>query len=246
MTSTTFLSSAMERDSVCSRRKDRLGSSQHRQLMTVLEVRSVNVGLTGQIGARKDKPVLSAIRKQPVRCRSISVGWINLAGDEQTDRSAHGGTDKAIYAYPEEHLVYWRSVGLQATAGTFGENITSRGLTEAAIHLGDRFAWGDCELIVTQPRTPCYKLAMHLRRPDIAKLMISTGRCGWYLRVLQAGSVDTTAPMHRTVHRADLPTIDQVFAWTMRAPRDPDKIRRTLTVPELAARYADAITGLAR
>jgi MOSC domain-containing protein YiiM len=213
--------------------------------VTVLEVRSVNVGLTRQIGVRRGEPALSAIGKRPVTDKSISVGWINLAGDEQTDRTVHGGSDKAIYVYPEEHFAYWHSVDLPATAGTFGENITSRGVTEAAIHLGDRFAWGNCELIVTQPRTPCYKLAMHLQRPDIAKLMISTGRSGWYLRVLQPGTVDTAAPMHRTVHRADLPTIYEVFASTMRAPRDSDTIRQLLAVPELAAQYAEAITGLA-
>jgi MOSC domain-containing protein YiiM len=97
---------------------------------------------------------------------------------------------------------------------------------------------------VTQPRTPCYKLALHLRRPDIARLMIDSGASGWYLRVLRTGTVTIGEPMRRTVHRAELPTIHDVFAWTIRTPREPGNIRRLLAVPELASQYAQGLTKL--
>ena len=213
--------------------------------MSVLGVCSVNVGRASKIGTRHDQPVMSAIGKQPIASASVMIGWLNIVGDEQADRSVHGGIDKAVYVYPQEHFAYWQSVGIVASAGTFGENVTSQGLIEADVHLGDRWTWGTSEVIVTQPRTPCYKLALRMQRPDVAKLMINRANCGWYLRVLRPGTAAITDPMHRTLHRTDLPTIAETFVWTLRQPREAANVRRLLAAPELAAQYAEAITGLA-
>jgi MOSC domain-containing protein YiiM len=213
--------------------------------VSVLRVCSVNTGRASQIGARHHQPVVSAIGKQPITSADVVIGWLNIDGDEQADRSVHGGIDKAVYVYPQEHFAHWQSNGIAASAGTFGENITSQGLTETDVHLGDRWTWGTSELIVTQPRNPCYKLAMRLQRPDVAKLMINTATCGWYLRVLRPGIAAITDPMHRTLHRADAPTVSEAFAWTLRQPRQGANIRRLLATPELAAQYAESIAALA-
>lgn len=212
-------------------------------MSATLTVRSVNVGTPRRIGTKRDQAVLSAIGKKPVLTPRIQVGWLNLAGDDQADRTVHGGADKAVYVYPSEHYAFWETQGVHA--GTFGENITSEGLCETDVHLGDRWRWGTAELIVTQPRTPCYKLAMHLARKDAARLMIDTTRCGWYLRVVRPGTAATTEPMHRIEHRADLPTIADTFNWALTAPRDPHNITRLLATPELATQFATAIAGLA-
>jgi MOSC domain-containing protein YiiM len=214
--------------------------------VTILRVWSVNVARPRVIGQRHGADVWSAIGKVPVTSDSVELGWLNLSGDDQSDRSVHGGIDKGVYVYPGEHQPLWRSAGIAAAPGLFGENLTTEGLTEEDVHLGDHFTWGPCELVVTQPRTPCYKLAMHLRRPDIAKLMIDSGSSGWYLRVLRTGTVTIGEPMRRTVHRADLPTIHDVFAWTIRAPREPANIRRLLAVAELASQYAQGLANLGR
>jgi MOSC domain-containing protein YiiM len=213
--------------------------------VTILSVRSINVAQPRVIGQRHGTDVWSAIGKVPLASDSAELGWLNLSGDDQADRSVHGGIDKGVYVYPGEHHPWWRSAGIPAAPGLFGENLTTEGLTEADVHLGDHFVWGPCELVVTQPRTPCYKLAMHLRRPDIARLMIDSGASGWYLRVLKTGTVTIGEPMRRTVHRAELPTIHDVFTWTIRTPRKPGNIRRLLAAPELASQYAQVLTKLA-
>ena len=146
--------------------------------MTVLRVWSVNIARRRVIGQQHGTDVWSALGKAPVTGDCVELGWLNLSGDEQADRTAHGGIDKGVYGYPAEHHPRWRSAGIPAAPGLLGENLTTEGLTEEDVHLGDHFTWGPCELVVTQPRTPCYKLATHLRRPDIARLMIDSGASG--------------------------------------------------------------------
>ncbi|MDP9470381.1 MAG: MOSC domain-containing protein [Chloroflexota bacterium] len=151
---------------------------------------SVNVGLPGVIGMRGDEPVVSGIAKQPVAPGLRRLEVVGLEGDGQADLVNHGGRDKAVYAYPSEHLPAW-SAELDMTCGpaTFGENLTTEGVNEDDVCIGDTWVWGDAILEVAQPRFPCYKLALHVRRPDLPKRLVASGRTGWYLRVLRPGTV---------------------------------------------------------
>ena len=158
---------------------------------------SVNVGLPRVIGAtRWRKLIRSGIIKQPVTAASIVLDTLNLDGDRQADLTVHGGRDKAVYAYPVEHLPVWNDeLGTDFGPGTFGENLTTAGWLEDDVRIGDIWAWGEARLQVSQPRSPCYKLATVTGRPDLLKRLVRTGRTGWYLRVLEVGTVPVSGPI---------------------------------------------------
>jgi MOSC domain-containing protein YiiM len=134
--------------------------------------------------------VLTSIFKAPVAGR-VRVGRLNIEGDEQSDLEVHGGEDKAVYAYPGEHYAYWREQlpGVPLPWGVFGENLTMDGLLEGGVHIGDRLRMGSAEFVVTEPRMPCYKLALRFGRPDMVKRFLKSGRTGFYLAVMKEGEI---------------------------------------------------------
>jgi MOSC domain-containing protein YiiM len=136
--------------------------------------------------------VRTSIFKDPIT-GPVRVQTLNLAGDEQSDLSVHGGADKAVYAYPGEHYAYWREElpGLDLRWGAFGENFTTQGLSERTLCIGDRLVIGSVEFRVTQPRLPCFKLGVRFGRSDMVKRFQRSGRCGFYLAVLREGMVAT-------------------------------------------------------
>ncbi|HUR33273.1 MAG TPA: MOSC domain-containing protein [Vicinamibacterales bacterium] len=154
-----------------------------------MQVLSVNVGLPREVVV-DGRRVLTSIFKAPVSGR-IAVRAHNLAGDQQSDLSVHGGPAKAVYAYPHEHYAFWREElpGVDLQPGNFGENLTVVGLLEADAHIGDRLRVGTAELVVTQPRLPCYKLGIRFGRADMVKRFHKSGRSGFYLAVHVAGDV---------------------------------------------------------
>jgi MOSC domain-containing protein YiiM len=154
-----------------------------------MKVVSVNVGLPRTV-TWKGRMVKTGIFKAPVNGR-VQVRTLNLDGDRQADLSVHGGPDKAIYVYPCEHYDYWRGElpGLELPWGMFGENLTTIGLLEEAVNIGDQFRIGSAVAMVTQPRVPCYKLAAKFGREDIVKRFLASGRSGFYLKVLREGEV---------------------------------------------------------
>jgi MOSC domain-containing protein YiiM len=157
----------------------------------MVEVVTVNVGTPMLLADVDGERVYSGIAKQPVpEGTTLWLSEGNLAGDAQADLSVHGGPDKAVYAYPSEHLAAWEA-DLKQPLGTapFGENLSTRGLLEAEAGIGDIWRWDDAVLQICQPRWPCFKLALYRRRPDIQSKMRATGRTGWYLRVLRPGEV---------------------------------------------------------
>jgi MOSC domain-containing protein YiiM len=162
-----------------------------------LEVISVNVGTPQLLADDSGERVYSAIAK-----RSVAPGtvlWLstgNLAGDAQADLRVHGGPDKAVYAYPAEHLVDWTSE-LDELLGpaAFGENLSTLGVLEQQVGIGDVWRWDQALMQVCQPRWPCFKLSLHRRRRDIQARMRATGRTGWYLRVLEPGEVIAGSPI---------------------------------------------------
>lgn len=150
--------------------------------------------LTGQAVASRRAGHMTALAKQPC-LGPVSVGPLGLAGDEQGDRVNHGGIDKAVHAYAQEHYPAWRKelgeLDLLAQAGAFGENLATQGLDEWTVCLGDQWQVGSSGLVleVSQGRQPCWKLNDRFGVPDMARRLQDTLRTGWYLRVLQAGSV---------------------------------------------------------
>jgi MOSC domain-containing protein YiiM len=134
--------------------------------------------------------VSTGIFKSPVAGR-ILLRQHNLDGDRQADLTVHGGREKAVYVYPSEHYAHWRQElpGMDLAYGSFGENFTTEGLDEESVHIGDRFRIGEAVVEVTQPRMPCYKLAVRFKRPDMPKRFHASGRCGFYLAVLQEGEL---------------------------------------------------------
>lgn len=143
------------------------------------------------------RAVASAIRKQP-RAGAVGVAALGLESDEQADLSVHGGLAKAVYAYPGEHYPFWQTVRAQAKVaewgealppGSLGENLTLAGLLEGQVFVGDRLRFPDCELVVSEPRFPCFKFNAVMGFKQAAKLMTQNGWCGFYLAVHRPGSL---------------------------------------------------------
>jgi len=150
---------------------------------------SLNVGLPRDV-IWKGKSVTTSIFKVPVEGR-VKLKTLNLDGDRQSDLTVHGGVHKAVYAYPSEHYDYWRrELGrTELPWGMFGENLTVDGLFEDELNIGDRVRIGTAELTITQPRLPCYKLAVKFGRDDIIKRFLESRRTGFYFAVLKEGDV---------------------------------------------------------
>jgi MOSC domain-containing protein YiiM len=159
---------------------------------------SVNTGRVQplQIQGRR---ILSAIGKQPV-AGPVSVGPMGLDGDEQADPTVHGGPAKAVYAYPVEHLPFWKTQRAEAGLSLFdddlphgfmGENLSIEGLTEHDVWIGDELQFPGCVLRVTAPREPCFKFAAVMGLPRAGRLMMDALCCGFYLSVVQPGPIET-------------------------------------------------------
>lgn len=156
-----------------------------------MQLVSVNTGLPRDV-VWHDRIVTTAIFKRPVTGR-VALGRMNLEGDRQADLSVHGGSAKAVYCYPVEHYRLWMEElnGRELPLGIFGENFTTEGLDEQSVHLGDHFSIGTAQVVVTQPRMPCYKLGVRFRSDDMVRRFLASGRTGFYLAVTQEGEVGT-------------------------------------------------------
>ena len=152
---------------------------------------SVNTGLPREV-MWHGRRVTTGIYKDAVQGR-VRLRKLNLDGDRQADLTVHGGKYKAVYCYPLSHYEYWKreSPGRELPMGTFGENFTIDGLPEDSVHIGDRFSVGSAEVIVTQPRLPCYKLGVRFQSDDMVKRFLASGRTGFYLAVSREGEVGT-------------------------------------------------------
>ncbi len=172
---------------------------------------SVNVGRPRRVEFL-GRHVRTAIWKSPV-AGPVRVTRLSLEGDKQTDLRFHGGPDKAVYAYPSEHYAHWARAlpGAELPWGAFGENLTTEGLLEAEVRVGDCFEAGSAELMVTEPRMPCYKLGVRFGREDMVKLFFEHGGTGFYLAVVREGEVQAGDAIVR-VARGNGPTIADVSA----------------------------------
>jgi MOSC domain-containing protein YiiM len=154
-----------------------------------MQVISINVGRPREVEWR-DQIVQTSIFKQPVTGR-VRVDRLNIEGDQQSDLTVHGGVDKAVYVYFSEHYDFWRKElpDFVLSWGAFGENLTTTGLTEDDVRIGDRFGIGSAEFVVTQPRMPCFKLTIRFARADMIKRFYRSGRSGFYLAVAKEGEI---------------------------------------------------------
>jgi MOSC domain-containing protein YiiM len=144
------------------------------------------------------RTVQTSIFKTPVS-GPVHVTRFNVEGDEQSDLSVHGGVEKAVYAYPAEHYGFWRRElpDTELPWGSFGENFTTEGLLEDEVCIGDRYRVANVQLVVTQPRMPCYKLAIRFRRTDMVKRFLQSRRNGFYLAVERAGKLSAGDAIER-------------------------------------------------
>ena len=198
-----------------------------------MQLVSVNVGLPREV-ASHGRVVRTSIWKDPVE-GLVHVSSLNLDGDKQSDLSVHGGPDKAVYAYPSEHYEYWRRE-LPATDlawGTFGENLTTEGLLESDIRIGDRIRVGSAEFLVTQPRMPCFKLGIRFGRDDMVKRFLRSGRSGFYLAVVREGEVARGNVIEFVGRDEHGVTVADIASLYSRDKDNEDLLRRAVDVPAL-------------
>ena len=194
---------------------------------------SVNVGQPREVRWR-GRRVTTGIFKGPVQGR-VAVRRLNLNGDKQADLSVHGGLDKAVYVYPAEHYSYWQKElpGMELPWGMFGENFTTEGVLEEDVNIGDQFRIGSAEVMVTQPRFPCYKLGIRFGRDDIIKRFMASARPGIYLRVLQEGEVGAGDTIERISRDDGQVTISDIFRLIGKDRDDIQTLRRAVQVKAL-------------
>lgn len=172
----------------------------------MITVESIQVGTIVTEGDRDAKDAnhrqwTSAFRKQVVT-GEVTVGPLGIDGDQVADTKHHGGPEKAVLCYAASHYHLWRDEHpeLEFAPGGFGENVTLGGATEATVCLGDRWAVGECEFEISQPRQPCWKISRRWQTKTMTKEVAQTGRTGWYVRVLRAGQMRAGDTVTRTAN----------------------------------------------
>jgi MOSC domain-containing protein YiiM len=178
--------------------------------------------------------VRTSIFKERVRDR-VRIRRLNIDGDAQSDLSVHGGAEKAVYAYPGEHYAWWRGAHpeLDFSWGGFGENLTTGGLIETDVRIGDRYRVGSAELVVTQPRMPCYKLGIRFGRPEMVKHFLDSRRSGFYFSVAGEGDVAPDDPVERLERDGRGLTVADVVAMYVADDADRGLLRLATEHPVL-------------
>ena len=171
----------------------------------------------------------------------LTLGELGLEGDEQAEKKIHGGPDRALCHYPREHYAHWaRELPQQADlfcAPAFGENLSTEGLTEKNVYIGDIFRWGEALIQVTQPRSPCFKLNYHFAVSDMAQLMQNSGKTGWLYRVVVGGRVSGDAPLELVSRLSDVSVHEAgAIAWHM--PFDDEQYHRLLSAAGLSVSWS--------
>jgi MOSC domain-containing protein YiiM len=213
---------------------------------------TVNTGLPREVSWH-GRTVTTAIYKEPVGGR-VALRKLNLDGDRQADLIVHGGEHKAVYCYPLAHYAYWKKElpGQELPIGMFGENFTIEGnaegsaegsadagkdgLLEDSVHLGDRFTIGTAEVVVTQPRLPCYKLGVRFGSDDMVKRFLASGRTGFYVAVVREGEVgagDEIKVIAREPSAVQVAEITHLYVVKRYGEAEIRAARRALRVEEL-------------
>jgi MOSC domain-containing protein YiiM len=181
--------------------------------------------------------VTTGIFKQPIDGR-VALRQLNLDGDRQADLTVHGGQYKAVYCYPIEHYDHWKKElpGRELPTAIFGENFTTEGLLEDSIRLGDRFSIGSAEVIVTQPRLPCYKLGVRFQSDHMVRRLLASGRTGFYFAVTQEGEVgagDEITVIARDPNRVPVSEVTRLYIAKSYGHDEVSSIQRASRVTAL-------------
>jgi MOSC domain-containing protein YiiM len=197
---------------------------------------SLNTGVPREV-IWHGRSVTTAIFKQPVAGR-VAVRKLNLDSDRQADLTVHGGAYKAVYCYPLAHYDYWKKElpGKELPMGMFGENFTIDGLLENSVHLGDQLSVGSAEVVVTQPRLPCYKLGVRFGSDDMVRRFLASGRTGFYLAVTREGEVgagDEINVIARDPNAVPVSEITRLYIAKRYGDDDVTSLQRALRVAAL-------------
>jgi MOSC domain-containing protein YiiM len=200
---------------------------------------AISVGTPREVQWR-GRSVQTSIFKTPVS-RRVHVTSGNIEGDKQSDLSVHGGPEKAVYSYPAEHYDFWRRdlPNAELPWGAFGENFTTEGLLEDEVWIGDRYRVGTVELVVTQPRMPCYKLAIRFERPDMVKRFLQSRRSGFYLAVEREGELGAGDAIERFARDERGLTVADVVALYAKDSMNQPLLERASGHPSLPAAWRE-------
>jgi MOSC domain-containing protein YiiM len=199
----------------------------------VMKIFSVNAGLPREV-TWHGHVVETGIFKEPVAGR-VMLRKLNLDGDRQADLTVHGGKYKAVYCYPVEHYAYWKQglPGRDLPIAIFGENFTTEGLLEESVNLGDRFSVGTAQVVVTQPRLPCYKLGVRFQSDEMVKRFLASRRSGFYVAVTREGQVgagDEIREISRDSSRVSIAEVVRLYVAKKYTNADVELVRRALEV----------------
>jgi MOSC domain-containing protein YiiM len=233
----SFDSSARETNLMCEGPRVRNPNRRPKRNVVIPTLVSVQVGLPRTVVSHGEE-VSTGIFKSPVQKR-IQMRELNLDGDRQADLTVHGGRDKAVYAYPSEHYEFWKRElpGMELPWGSFGENLTTQGLLETGVHLGDRYAIGGAEVVVTQPRIPCFKMNIKFQRDDMIKRFLASRRSGFYFRVLREGEVGAGDEITRVHEDENHVSVADALNLYLGISTATELRARTLRVPYLSASW---------
>ena len=186
---------------------------------------------------------MSGIFKRPTE-RRVRVLQLHLDGDGQADLSAHGGENKAVYGYPHEHYASWSSEldRTDFTLGQFGENLTTEGLLETEVGIGDVFRIGSATLQVSQPRSPCFKLGIRMADPTFVRTFLKSGRTGFYFRVVKEGALQAGDAIERVERGETGITVHELWDLSFGSARDPGRRALALTIPTLGPEWTGALS----
>jgi len=197
---------------------------------------SLNYGLPREVEWH-GRTVTTGIFKEPVGGR-VALRRLNLDGDRQADLTVHGGEAKAVYCYPLAHYEYWKAElpGRALSMGMFGENFTTDGLSETSVFLGDKFSIGSAEVVVTQPRLPCYKLGIRFQSDEMVKRFLASGRTGFYVAVTREGDVaagDAIVSIERDPNSVPVSEVTRLYVTKRFTEEDLDSMKRILRIAAL-------------
>ena len=207
-----------------------------------MKIVSLNVGMPRET-LWHGRRVVTGIFKEPAEGR-VALRKLDLDGDGQADLTVHGGEYKAVYCYPAEHYDYWKKQlpERELPMGMFGENFTTEGMREDAMHLGDQFSVGTAQVVVTQPRLPCYKLGLRFAADDMVRRFLASGRTGFYLAVTCEGQVaagDEIALIAQDENSVAVSEITRLYVAKRFAPEDVHLLQRAMRVVALPQSWKD-------